>query len=104
MQKKNSNYEIVRYKALLFVHGFSQKLGIICEETYSLVLDATTFRYLTMLVEQEGLHLHLMNDVTTYLYDSLDNDIYMKFFEGFNLPNKANSKEVYSIKLNKSFY
>jgi len=45
-----------------------------------------------------------MNDVTTYLYDSLNNDIYMKIPEEFNLLNKSNSKEKYSIKLNKSSY
>jgi len=68
-----------------------------------MVLDAT-LKYLIILVSQQGLHLHLMYDVTTYLYDSLENDIYMKIPEGFNLPNKANSKEDYSIKLNKSLY
>jgi len=68
------------------------------------VLDATTFRYLISLVAQEGLNLHLMDVVTAYLYDSLENDIYMKLPEGFNLPNKTNSKEDYSIKLNKSLY
>ena len=67
-------------------------------------MDATTFRYLIILVEQEGLHLHLIDDVTTYLYNYLDNDIYMKIPRGFNLPNKINSKEGYSIKLNKPFY
>ena len=45
-----------------------------------------------------------MDDVIAYLYDSLENDIYMKIPKGFNLPNKANSKEDYSIKLNKSLY
>ena len=68
------------------------------------MLDVTTFKYLIILVAQEGLNLHLMNVVIAYLYGSLDNDIYMKLPEGFNLPNKANSKEDYSIKLNKSLY
>jgi len=81
-----------------------QRPGIDFEETYSPVLDATTFRYLISLVAQEGLNLHLMDVVTAYLYGSLENDIYMKLPEGFNLPNKANSKEDYSIKLNKSLY
>nr|KYP48429.1 Retrovirus-related Pol polyprotein from transposon TNT 1-94 [Cajanus cajan] len=45
-----------------------------------------------------------MDVVTTYLYDSLDADIYMKFLEGFNLPNDVISREDYSIKLNKSLY
>ena len=84
--------------------GFSQNLIFICEKTYSLVLDATTLQYLIIIVAQQGLHLHLIDDVTTCLYDSLENDIYMKIPEGFNLSNKTNSKEGYSIKLNKPFY
>jgi len=74
------------------------------EKTYSLVLDATTLQYLIILVAQQDLHLHLMDDVTAYLYGSLENDIYMKILEGFYLPNKVSSKEGYSIKLNKLFY
>ena len=102
VQKRNENGEIVRYKARLVAQGFSQRPGIVFEETYSLVLDAT-FRYLISLVAQKGLNLHLMDVVTAYLYDSLENDIYMKLPEGFNVPNKANSKEDYSIKFNNSF-
>jgi len=98
------NDEIVRYKAQLVAQGFSQNLILICEKIYSLILDATTFQYLIILVAQQCLHLHLMDDVTTYLYGSLENHIYMKISEGFYLPIKANSKEGYSIKLNKPFY
>jgi len=46
VQKRNENGEIVRYKARLVAQGFSQRPGIDFEETYSPVLDATTFRYL----------------------------------------------------------
>jgi len=49
---------------------------------------------LIIIVAQQRLHLHLMDDVTTY----------MKIPEVFNLSNKANSKEGYSIKFNKLFY
>jgi len=97
------NDEIVRYKAQLVAQGCSQNLVLICEKTYSLVLDATTLQHSIVLVAQ-GLHLHLMNDVTTYSYGSLENHIYMKILEGFYLPNKTNSKECYSIKLNMLFY
>ena len=34
----------------------------------------------------EGLDMHLMDDITTYLYGSIDNDIYIKILEGFILP------------------
>ena len=98
------NDEIVRYKAQLVAQGFSQNLILICEKTYSLVLDVTILQYLIILVAQQGLHLHLMDDVTAYLYDSLENHIYMKIPKEFYLPNKANSEKGYSIKLNKPFY
>ena len=66
-------------------------------------MDATTFRYLISLAIKENLDLRLMDIVTTYLYGSLDGDIYMKLPEGFKLPG-ACSREQYSIKLNKSLY
>jgi len=53
---------------------FQKNLILICEKTYSMVLDATTLQYLIFLVSQQGLHLHVMDNVTTYLYDSLEND------------------------------
>ena len=78
----------------------------------SLVLDATTLQYSIILVAQQGLHLHLMNDVTSneWCYKvcicttTFENHIYMKIPEGFYLPNETNSKEGYSIKLNMLFY
>nr|KYP59125.1 Retrovirus-related Pol polyprotein from transposon TNT 1-94 [Cajanus cajan] len=45
-----------------------------------------------------------MDVITTYLYGSLDADIYVKLPKGFNFPNDAISREDYSIKLNKSLY
>ena len=50
--------------------------------------------------------MRLMDVVTAYLYESLDNDIYMKIPEGFKMPEALNSKpkERYSIKLQRSLY
>ena len=47
-----------------------------------------------------------MNVVTTYVYKSLENEIYMKISEGFKIPESYNSKsrELYSIKLQRSLY
>jgi TRAP-type mannitol/chloroaromatic compound transport system permease large subunit len=61
--------------------GFSQRPGIDYEETYSLVMDAITFRFFISLVVTENLDMRLMDVVTAYLYGSLDNDIYMKIPE-----------------------
>jgi len=88
----------------LVAQGYSPNLVLISEKTCSLVLDATTLQYSIILVAQQGLHLHLMDDVTTYSYGSFENHIYMKIPKGFYLPNKTNSKEGYLIKLNMLFY
>ncbi|KAJ9551943.1 hypothetical protein OSB04_015988 [Centaurea solstitialis] len=106
VRKRNEKNEIVRYKARLVAQGFSQRPEIDYEETYSPVVDATTFRYLISLVIQEGIDMRLMDVVTAYLYGSLDTDIYMKLPEGLKLPEscKVSSREHCSIKLNKSLY
>ena len=88
--------------------GFSQRHGIDYEEMYSPVMDATTFRYLIYLAVPEGLdmQLMLMDIVTTYLYGSIDTNVYMKIREGFKLHEVMNSKprSMYSIKLQRSLY
>ncbi|KAJ9558153.1 hypothetical protein OSB04_012767 [Centaurea solstitialis] len=53
VRKRNEKNEIVRYKARLVAQGFSQRPGIDYEETYSPVVDATTFRYLISLIVAE---------------------------------------------------
>jgi len=91
----------------LLLKGFPKNPKLIdFDETYSPVVDATTFRYLISLIAHEGLNFHMLDVVTTYLYDSLDSDIYMKLPEGFNFPeaNSSGTREDYSIKLNESLY
>ena len=78
MRKKNENNKITRYKARLVAHGSSQRPDIDYEETYSYVVNTTTLRFVIDLTVYENLDMHLMNVVTTYLYGSLDNNIYMK--------------------------
>ncbi|KAM0990114.1 hypothetical protein ACFX2C_008676 [Malus domestica] len=80
-RKRNEKNEIARYKARLVAQGFSQRPGIDYEETYSLIMDAITFRYLISLVISEKLDMRLMDVITAYLYGELDTDIYMKVLE-----------------------
>ena len=100
-EKHNENNEIIRYKVRLLAQGFSQKLGIDYEETFSPVMDTITFSFLINLIVPEGLDMRLMNVITTYLYESMDNDIYMKIPKGFKLPeaNCTKPHSMYSIKL-----
>ena len=106
VRKQNEQNEIVQYKARLVAQGFSQRHGIDYEEMYSPVMGATTFHYLIYLAVSEGLDMRLMDIVTTYLYGSIDTNVYMKIPEGFKLPKVMNSKprSMYSIKLQRSLY
>nr|AQY61295.1 Pol [Coffea arabica] len=106
VRKRNEKNEIVRYKARLVAQGFSQRPGFDYDETYSPVVDAITFRYLVSFAVHEKLDMRLMDVVTAYLYGNLENDIYMRISEGFNMPEacKSNPKNIYSIKLQKSLY
>ena len=58
-------------------------------------MGAITLRYLISLTAHEKLEMHLMNVVTTYLYGSLDNEIYMKVPDGFAMPKSC--KDHYMV-------
>ena len=54
-------------------------------------MDAITFHFLISLIVSEGLDIRLMDIITTYLYGSIDNDIYMRILEGFKFPEENNT-------------
>ena len=105
VSKRNEKNEIVRYKARLVAQGFSQRPGTDYEEMYSLLMDIT-FRYLISLVVSEKLNMQLMDVVTTYLYEDLDTEIYMKVPERLPLTgsNSSRPRNTLSIRLRMSLY
>ena len=64
-------------------------------------MDKITFRFLINLIVLEGLDIHLINVIITYLYISINKDIYMKILEVFKLLETNSSKflSMYLIKL-----
>jgi hypothetical protein len=78
VQMRNENNEVVRYKARLVAQRFTRRPGIDFDETYSLVMNGITFRYLISMAASMNLRMKLMDVVTAYLYGSLDAEIYMK--------------------------
>ena len=83
VRKRNEKNDVIRYKARLVAQRFSQRPGIDYKKTYSLIMDAITFGFLISLAVLEGLDMCLMDVIITYLYESMDNDIYMKIPKGF---------------------
>jgi hypothetical protein len=77
----------VRYKAKLVIQEFTQRPGIDFNEIYSPVMNGIIFQYLISLATKKRLSLQLMDVVTTYLYGSLDLDIYMKVPDRISVPN-----------------
>lgn len=77
-KKRNEHDMVTRFKVGLVAQGQNQRPGIDFEETYSPVMDSTTFRYLLTLAVQSGLQTRLMDVVTTYLYGNLDTEIYIE--------------------------
>jgi hypothetical protein len=94
----------VRYKARLVAQGFMQGPDIDFNETYSPVMNRITFRYLICLATQKRISLQLMDVMTTYLYGSLDYDIYIKVPDGISVSNANVGYNMYRVKLNKSLY
>ena len=76
----------MRYKVQLVVQGFSQRSGINYDVMYSPVMDTIIFHFLINLIVHENLDMHFMDVVMTYLYSSLDLDIYMKIPKVFKMP------------------
>jgi hypothetical protein len=94
----------VRYKARLVAQGFTQRPDIDFNETYSLMMNETIFRYLISLATQKHLPLKLMDVVTSYLYVSLDSDKYMKVTDEISVSNANVGCNMYCVELNKSLY
>ena len=92
VRKRNDKNEIARYKARLMAQGFSQRPGIDYDEMYSPMMGIITFRYLISMSVSEGLDMRLMDVIIAYLYGMLENDIYMKAPEGFQLPQVNTSQ------------
>ena len=86
--KWNEKNKVVRYKARLVAQGFSQRPRIDYDETYSLVMNTITFRFLISMAVSKRLEMRLKDVVTAYLYGSLDSDIHMKILEGYKMPKE----------------
>ena len=79
--------------------GFTQKKGIDCKETFSLVSTKNSFRIIMAFVAHFDLKLHKMDVKTAFLNDDIDETIYMVQPKNFVLgdPKKMACKLKKSI-------
>ncbi|GKB37409.1 ribonuclease H-like domain-containing protein [Tanacetum coccineum] len=107
-----SNGEIERYKARLVAKGFNQRDGIDFDETFSHVVKIMTIRCLINLDVQSGWTVYQMDINNAFLYDDLNEPVYMtlppdlgklKYFMGIEVLETPNgiclSKRKYCLEL-----
>jgi hypothetical protein len=98
--KKNSNGEIIRFKARLVAMGFRQKYGVDYNHTFSPVVRFDIFRLLCSLAARYDWEIHQIDVDTAFLNGVLEEDIYLSQPEGF----EDKEKPHLVIKLKKALY
>ena len=99
-KKLGSDNSVNVFKARLVAQGFSQKLGIDYEETFSPVVRFESLRALLSYAAQYNLEVHQMDVYSAFLNGTLNENIFVTQPEGFTV----SGKEHLVCKLNKSLY
>ena len=85
---KHATYgSIEKYKARFVARGFSQKEGIYYEETFALVARYTSIRTIMALASMMKWDLHKMNVNATFLNGMLEEEVYIKQPQEFEIEN-----------------
>lgn len=98
--KVDADGSVERYKARLVAQGFSQKLGLDYDETFSPVVRFESVRTVIALAVQNGLKLHQLDVTTAFLNGELQEEVYMKQPECF----VAKGQEHLVCRLKRSIY
>ena len=99
-RKRRPDGKVETFKAILVAKGYTQKEGIDYEETFSLVAMLKSIRILLAVAASLDYEIWQMDVKTTFLNDSLEEDIYMQQPEGFI----ARGQEHMACKLQRSIY
>lgn len=98
--KRDTNNNIIKYKARLVALGCHQKPGEDYEDIYASVVSKTGLRIFLAAVNQLNLHLHQMDIETAFLNANLEEEVYLRVPKGF--PDPEDQSKV--LKLDKSLY
>lgn len=99
LKKKRDCDNRVRYRARLVAKGFTQKLGVDYQETFSPVIRHSTLRLLFALSVQLDMDITHLDVTTAFLNGQLKESIFMHLPEGFPV---IDSNKV--LKLKKAVY
>ena len=102
--KRNEQGKVTRYKARLGARGFSPKYGTDYDEVFAPVVRQTTFKLLlTIAGSKEGLIIKHYDAKTAFLNGELDQVIFMRQPDGYEIVNKEGTvcklkKGLYGLK------
>ena len=99
VRKRNADGSIERYKAWWVAKGFKQVHGIDYEEVFAPTYRMATIRLVCALAAHYGLTLYSLDVTAAFLNGNLDEDVYMKQPEGFEVGGPE-----YVCKLQKAIY
>ncbi|GKV28962.1 hypothetical protein SLEP1_g37944 [Rubroshorea leprosula] len=101
--KSKVNNPNPRFKARLVVKGFGQQKGIDYDETFSPIVKMPSLRAILDLAASLNLEIKQLDVKTAFLHGDLEEEIYMKQPEGFEVQGKKNlvcklKKSLYGLK------
>ena len=101
--KTKDDGTIERYKARLVAQGFSQRIGVDYDDTFSPVATMTTIRTIIGLKALQW-HVPQLDVDTAYLNANLDVDLYITQLKGFETEGDQSQGEPTVCKLKKAIY
>ena len=99
-KKYDADGNLAKYKARLCAQGYSQIEGVDYTNTFSPVVSSASLRAVLTIAASEDMEIHCMDIKTAFLHGKLEEDIYMRQPEGYEMPGMEHKV----LKLRKSLY
>ena len=81
--KKNYLGNILKYKTQWIVHSYKQKFELNYENTFTIIIKLMSYKTFFIISALHNLNVQQMNIVIIFLFNFLNNIIYMKQFHYF---------------------
>lgn len=102
-RKMNPDGTVDKLKARIVAKGFTQREGVDYDQTFSPTVRFESIRMMVAAAAAGGLHTHQMDVTTTFLYASLEEEVYMELVDGMEGAEGGNKvarlwKAIYGLK------